>query len=85
MALSPGSGSHNADRELESLPHQSLVQSTKVHYGERPDLKRMIFECKGSSVGVLVCGPKTMRLEVATICPSGLADNLHFESMSFSW
>ncbi|KAK9279998.1 hypothetical protein L1049_013682 [Liquidambar formosana] len=85
IALSPASGSHNADRELESLPHQSLVQSTKVHYGKRPDLKRMIFERKGSSVGVLVCGPKTMRHEVATICSSGLADNLHFEAMSFSW
>ncbi|XP_065859695.1 ferric reduction oxidase 2-like isoform X2 [Euphorbia lathyris] len=75
----------NSERELESLPHQSLVQATNVHYGERPDLKRMLFECKGSSVGVLVCGPKKMRHEVANICSSGLADNLHFESISFSW
>ncbi|KAL5859659.1 hypothetical protein ACOSQ4_000955 [Xanthoceras sorbifolium] len=84
-AGSPASGFYNADRELESLPHQSLVQSTNVNYGERPDLKRMLFDCKGSSVGVLVCGPKNMRHEVATICSSGLADNLHFESISFSW
>ncbi len=27
------------ERELESLPHQSIVQATKVHYGTRPDLK----------------------------------------------
>ncbi|XP_031275811.1 ferric reduction oxidase 2-like [Pistacia vera] len=76
---------YNGDTELESLPHQSVVQATNVHYGERPDLKRMLFDCQGSSVGVLVCGPKKMRHEVATICSSGLADNLHFESISFSW
>ncbi|KAJ0053215.1 hypothetical protein Pint_00473 [Pistacia integerrima] len=82
---SPDSWFYNGDTELESLPHQSVVQATNVHYGERPDLKRMLFDCKGSSVGVLVCGPKKMRHEVATICSSGLADNLHFESISFSW
>ncbi|XP_031393556.1 ferric reduction oxidase 2-like isoform X2 [Punica granatum] len=74
-----------AGMELESLPHQSLVQGTNVHFGERPDLKKMLFDCKGSSVGVLVCGPKRLRHDVAAICSSGLADNLHFESISFSW
>ncbi|CAL5400972.1 unnamed protein product [Camellia sinensis] len=82
---SPNSWFYNADRELESLPQESVFQSTKVHYGERPDLKRILFERKESSVGVLVCGPKKMRHEVASICSSGLADNLHFESISFSW
>lgn len=38
-AGSPDSWFYNADRELESLPHQSLFQATNVHYGERPDLK----------------------------------------------
>lgn len=36
---SPDSRFYNADRELESLPQQSLAQSTNVYYGERPDLK----------------------------------------------
>lgn len=36
---SPDSGFYNAERELESLPHQSLVQATNLHFGERPDLK----------------------------------------------
>lgn len=36
---SPNSWVYNADRELESLPQQSLMQSINVHYGERPDLK----------------------------------------------
>ncbi|KAB1669942.1 hypothetical protein ES319_1Z212700v1 [Gossypium barbadense] len=82
---SPDLRAYNGDRELESLPHQSLAQATKVHYGGRPDLKRMLFERKGESVGVLVCGPKKLRHDVAAICSSGLADNLHFESISFSW
>ncbi|KAJ8573187.1 hypothetical protein K7X08_009698 [Anisodus acutangulus] len=82
---SPNSWFYNADREMESLPQQSLFQSTNLHFGERPDLKRRLFERKESSVGVLVCGPKKMRHEVANICSSGLASNLHFESISFSW
>ncbi|KAI3850897.1 hypothetical protein MKX03_035952 [Papaver bracteatum] len=82
---SPGSLFHNGDTELESLPSQSLVQATNIHFGARPDLKKILFDCEGSSVGVLVCGPKKMRHEVATICTAGLADNLHFESISFSW
>ncbi|XP_075073955.1 ferric reduction oxidase 2-like [Nicotiana tabacum] len=82
---SPNSWFYNADKEMESLPQQSLLQSTNLHFGERPDLKRILFERKESSVGVLVCGPKKMRHEVANICSSGLASNLHFESISFSW
>ncbi|XP_031393126.1 ferric reduction oxidase 4 [Punica granatum] len=75
-----------AERELESLPQQSLVQVTKVHYGTRPDLKKILFDCKGSAdIGVSVCGPRRMRREVAKICSSGLANNLHFESISFDW
>jgi len=35
----PESRFYNADRELESFPHQSLLQSTEVFYGERPDIK----------------------------------------------
>ena len=35
----PESRFYNADRELESFPQQSLLQSTEVFYGERPDIK----------------------------------------------
>ncbi|RDY08386.1 Ferric reduction oxidase 2, partial [Mucuna pruriens] len=72
------------NKELESLPHQSLVQATEVHYGGRPDLRKLLFELKGSRVGVFVSGPKKMTQEVAAICSSDLAENLHFESFSFS-
>ncbi|CAN8324360.1 unnamed protein product [Cochlearia groenlandica] len=80
--LSPSSWAY---REIESTPQESLVQCTNLHFGERPDLKKILLETKGSSVGVMVCGPKKMRQEVAKICSSGLAKNLHFESISFSW
>lgn len=82
---SPNSCFYIADRELESLPQQAVSLATNIHYGERPEVKRILFERKESSVGVLVCGPKKMRHEVAKICSSGLAQNLHFESISFSW
>ncbi|KAH0762322.1 hypothetical protein KY290_018395 [Solanum tuberosum] len=82
---SPAANLCGTERELESLPHQSIVQATKVHYGTRPDLKRILFDVKASDVGVVVCGPKSMRHEVANICASGLAQNLHFESISFNW
>ncbi|EOA20050.1 hypothetical protein CARUB_v10000325mg [Capsella rubella] len=80
--LSPSSW---ANREIESSPQESLVQCTNLHFGERPDLKKFLLETKGASVGVMVCGPKKMRQAVAKICSSGLAENLHFESISFSW
>ncbi|KAK4418551.1 Ferric reduction oxidase 2 [Sesamum alatum] len=73
------------DVEMESLPLQSTIKSINVHYGQRPNLKRMLSEMKDSSVGALVSGPKEMRQDVAAICSSGLADNLHFESISFTW
>ncbi|KAL7002468.1 ferric-chelate reductase (NADH) [Sarracenia purpurea var. burkii] len=75
----------NAERELESLPQPSLADFINVHYGARPDLKRILLERRESSTGVLVCGPKEMRHEVARICSSASAQNLHFESISFSW
>ncbi|KAL3622150.1 hypothetical protein CASFOL_033561 [Castilleja foliolosa] len=48
---SPGSSFYNADREMESLPQQSLSESIIVHYGERPDLKNI---CSSEKNRVLV-------------------------------
>ncbi|KAK6142792.1 hypothetical protein DH2020_023140 [Rehmannia glutinosa] len=69
------------DIELESLPLQSVIKSINVHYGHRPNLKSILSEVKESNVGVLVSGPKKMRQDVAAIC----SDNIHFESISFTW
>ncbi|KAK7245412.1 hypothetical protein RIF29_40257 [Crotalaria pallida] len=48
-------------------------------------VKKIMFDIKGEDVGVLVSGPRNLRHEVARICASGLAENLHFEFISFSW
>ena len=48
------------------------------------NVTEILLECKGKDVGVLVCGPRNLRHEVARICSSGV-DNLHFESISFNW
>lgn len=89
-AMSPVSllhwtGGGGVERELESLPTQPLAQATNVHYGHRPDLKRMLLGIQGENVGVMASGPSGMLEEVATICSSGLASNLHFQSISFTW
>jgi hypothetical protein len=39
---SPRSVNHKTDRELESLPFQTFIQTAKIHYGERPDIKSKI-------------------------------------------
>ncbi|KAG9452683.1 hypothetical protein H6P81_005587 [Aristolochia fimbriata] len=76
----------NPERELESFPQQSPMQyMTKVHFGARPDLKKMLREFEGSSTGVLVSGPREMRHEVAAICSSSTSGNLHYEAISFNW
>ncbi|KAL3755726.1 hypothetical protein ACJRO7_002733 [Eucalyptus globulus] len=82
---SPVARVDDGDWELESLPRQTLIQTTNVHYGERPNLKKILLGIEGSSIGVLVSGPRKMRQDVADVCSSGLISNLHFQSISFSW
>lgn len=45
----------------------------------------MLLEAKGLSVGVMASGPGGLSREVAAVCSSQQADNLHFESVSFCW
>ena len=44
----------------------------------------MLMGCEGSSIGVLASGPKRLRHDVAAICSSGLANNLHFDSIALA-
>lgn len=83
--MKPGLWLYNSKRDLESFPHQSIFKNTTVHYGERPNFRKLLRVHEGSSMGVLVSGPERMRQEVAAICSSSEADNMHFESMSFSF
>lgn len=48
------------------------------------DIAETLLDLKESDVGVLASGPRKMRDDVAKICASGLAQNLHFESISFT-
>ncbi|KAF3780020.1 Ferric reduction oxidase 2 [Nymphaea thermarum] len=84
----PGQLTYKAERELESFPHQSVVQSTNVQYtyGARPDFKKILAQFQGESdVGVMVCGPKEMKEDVAGICSPANANNLHFHCVSFDF
>ncbi|KAK4492736.1 hypothetical protein RD792_000055 [Penstemon davidsonii] len=76
---------NEVDRELESFNQQSFAEFTTLHYGQRPDLKKILFDCEESNVGVFVSGPEKMRQDVATICSSDLAKKLQYESFSFNW
>ncbi|KAL3628890.1 hypothetical protein CASFOL_027936 [Castilleja foliolosa] len=48
----------------------------EIHFGERPDfqdiLSKFSNECEGSDVGVLVCGPESMKESLAIACRQGL-------------
>ncbi|KAK9666360.1 hypothetical protein RND81_14G179400 [Saponaria officinalis] len=76
---------HGGGTELESVPYQSLVQATQVHYEGRPNLQKILGGCKGSDVGVIASGPRGLRHDVARICSVFGASNLHYEYLSFNW
>ncbi|KAK9121344.1 hypothetical protein Syun_018961 [Stephania yunnanensis] len=77
---------NKSERDLESLQHEQLIKkATMMHFGGRPNLKKILSNCEGSSVGVLVCGPREMRHEVAKLCSNGSTNNLHFEAICFNW
>ncbi|XP_074293663.1 ferric reduction oxidase 4-like [Silene latifolia] len=82
---SPGSWFGGGSTELESLPYQSLVQATQVYYEGRPNLQKILSECKGSDIGVIASGPRGMRHDVARICSCFGSKNLHYEYLSFTW
>ncbi|XP_078440350.1 ferric reduction oxidase 2-like [Wolffia australiana] len=73
------------EQELETQPKESLSNSTHLHFQGRPNIKKILLEHEEEDVGVFVSGPKEMRRDVARICSSGIADNLHYSSMSFNW
>ncbi|CAA6669832.1 unnamed protein product [Spirodela intermedia] len=81
---SPASLFYNADRELESHPHEALFKATTVHYGERPNLQKVLLQFDNVDSGVLVSGSREMRSDVARICSAGKIRKLHFQSISFT-
>lgn len=81
-----GSSAKKFDMEVESLPNEFVHNATNMQYGKRPDLRKILLEhTSKKKIGTFVSGPSQMRREVASVCGSGLANNLHFESCSFTW
>ncbi|CAN0902818.1 Ferric reduction oxidase 2 [Linum grandiflorum] len=83
--LAPNLDEGNAEMEVESQPENAICQATTIHFGKRPNLKRILMDVEGENVGVLASGPKKLRQRVANFCSSSMADNLHFHSISFTW
>ncbi|CAA6675167.1 unnamed protein product [Spirodela intermedia] len=93
----PGVGFHKADQELESLPQESLCGPPTCTSARGPISRggcsyvvstpcfRVSTGAGGGGRRCLASGPRGMRRDVAMICSSGHANNLHYESMSFSW
>ncbi|KAG6390195.1 hypothetical protein SASPL_151677 [Salvia splendens] len=73
------------ERELESIPEESLKKITTVHYGPRPDFKKILSKCEGRGIGVFVSSSQKMKQDVAAICSSDSTKRLHYQSFSFNW
>ncbi|KAK9278533.1 hypothetical protein L1049_028102 [Liquidambar formosana] len=59
-------------KEPSSTETRGALEEHEIHFGGRPNLRDMLSnfpnETSGSNIGVLVCGPKTMKDSVASIC-----------------
>jgi ferric-chelate reductase len=62
-----------------------LIILEKLSYCLLVDIAEILLGWEGSDIGVVVCGPRKMRHEVAEICSTSLAKNLHLEPFSFNW
>ncbi|CAA0826698.1 Ferric reduction oxidase 8- mitochondrial [Striga hermonthica] len=73
------------------------IDKHEIHFGGRPNFRDILFdfssECGGSDIGVLVCGPESMKESLATACSRGLAlkrnakgnrSNFNFHSLNFT-
>lgn len=69
--LPPFSGLPNEAR-IPRLEMDKFPQEHEIHFGRRPNFKEMVAEfsneTQGSTVGVFVCGPESMKESVAIIC-----------------
>ncbi|PHU23135.1 Ferric reduction oxidase 5 [Capsicum chinense] len=88
---SPAANLCGTERELESLPHQSIVQATRVHYGARPNLKNNMdpkrkkiksSPSKGTSAAAQL-HPPLYELALQELSQSGVEDNENGEEESF--
>ncbi|GLU12655.1 hypothetical protein SLE2022_293190 [Rubroshorea leprosula] len=68
----PFSQKQGKAKEVSSVETKGVVEEHEVHFGERPNLEDIFTmfanETGGSDIGVLVCGPETMKEAVAKLC-----------------
>ncbi|XVF49310.1 hypothetical protein PTKIN_Ptkin04bG0001100 [Pterospermum kingtungense] len=59
-------------KEPSSVETTGVVEEHEVHFGGRPNLEdvfsKFLNETGGSNIGVLVCGPETMKEAIASLC-----------------
>ncbi|KAK9108212.1 hypothetical protein Syun_024223 [Stephania yunnanensis] len=62
--------------DLGSIESSYELEEHEVHYGRRPDFgdvfSKMASQSGGSTVGVFVCGPESMKQSVAQLCKPNL-------------
>lgn len=70
-AASPKQG-NKATELVGSVEARSTVEEHEIHFGGRPDFQDILSkfpnETGGSDIGVLVCGPESMKESVASLC-----------------
>ncbi|XP_021762849.1 ferric reduction oxidase 8, mitochondrial-like [Chenopodium quinoa] len=69
---------------MEEASTNTLEEQNEIHYGARPIfkdlLRKMESEFKGSNVGVVVCGPESMKDSVASACQQKCRQAFNFDS-----
>ncbi|CAL9030975.1 unnamed protein product [Prunus brigantina] len=80
--------------EKESTQASDALEEHEIHFGGRPNFEADIFakfpdEKGGSDIGVLVCGPETMKESEASICQKKCGakkqkPNFSFQSLNFT-
>ncbi|CAO2826413.1 unnamed protein product [Amaranthus hypochondriacus] len=75
------------DMKLSTMEGASTttIEEHEIHYGARPIFKELLPEMehdfRGSSVGVVVCGPETMKESVASACQQNCRKAFKINSM----
>lgn len=70
--IPPTTQKQNKPMGIASLETGVALEEHEIHFGGRPNLQDILSkfpnETGGSNVGVLVCGPETLKESVATLC-----------------
>ncbi|XAR50232.1 Ferric-chelate reductase (NADH) [Bertholletia excelsa] len=72
VAIMSGALKHGKEIKPSSTERHQALEEIEIHFGGRPDFQEIFCqfpnETDESDVGVLVCGPETMKESVASMC-----------------